>query len=88
MTPSSTSLSPDDFKPADTLFNRVLDLKSRMADNFLQFHWDKAEVLVIGPEGERERNFYQSYMSRNHLFDSDLNFIPHVRHHEYCVLLF
>lgn len=32
----------------------TLDIKSRMAENYLQLNQDKTEVLVIVPEGERE----------------------------------
>lgn len=52
---SCTLRSPDDTRPLDALFNCILDVKSWMADNFLQLNKDKTEVLVIGPEGQRER---------------------------------
>ena len=48
------AVSPDDTRPLDALFNYILDIKSWMAANFLQLNQDKTEVLVIGPEGQRE----------------------------------
>ena len=52
------AVSPDDTGPLDALFNCILDIKSWMAANFLQLNQDKTEVLVIGPEGQREKLFY------------------------------
>lgn len=52
-TPLSIAVSPDDLEPIDSLFNCIL--KSWMADTCLQLNQEKAEVLVIGPEGEREK---------------------------------
>lgn len=49
------SVSPDDTRPMDALFNCILDIKSWMAENFLQLNQDKTEVLVIGPEAQREK---------------------------------
>lgn len=51
----SIPVSPDDLEPIDSLFNCILDLKSWMADTCLQLNQEKAEVLVIAPEGEREK---------------------------------
>ena len=48
-------MSPDDTGPIDVLFNCILDIKTWMAANFLQLNQDKTEVLVIGPEGQKER---------------------------------
>ena len=58
-----------------------------MAENFLQLNQDKTEVLVIGPEGKREKllpklnAFKDSQCVKNLgvLFDSELDFIPHIR---------
>lgn len=33
----------------------MIDLKSWIAENFLQLNQGKTEVLVIGPEGEKEK---------------------------------
>ncbi len=49
------AVSPDDTGPSDTLFNCILDIKSWMAEDFSQLNQDKTEVLIIGPEGKRER---------------------------------
>ncbi|KAK7885918.1 hypothetical protein WMY93_025539 [Mugilogobius chulae] len=49
------SMSPDDTRSMDALFNCILDIKSWMAENFLQLNQDKTEVLVIGPEAQREK---------------------------------
>lgn len=38
--------SPDDLEPIVTLFICIPDLKSWMAENFLQLNQDKTEVLV------------------------------------------
>ena len=45
-------VSPDDTGPLDAPFNCILDIKSA---NFLQLNQDKTKVLVIGPEGQREK---------------------------------
>uniref|UniRef100_A0A8C6SBV1 Reverse transcriptase domain-containing protein n=1 Tax=Neogobius melanostomus TaxID=47308 RepID=A0A8C6SBV1_9GOBI len=49
------SMSPDDTRPMDALFNCILDIESWMTENFLQLNQDKTEVLVIGPEAQREK---------------------------------
>uniref|UniRef100_A0A8C8DHB1 Reverse transcriptase domain-containing protein n=1 Tax=Oryzias sinensis TaxID=183150 RepID=A0A8C8DHB1_9TELE len=81
------AVSPDDLEPVNTLLNCILDIKLWMAENFLQLNQDKTEVLIIGPEDKREmiipklRNFKSSQCVRNLgvLFDSELNFTPHIR---------
>ncbi|KAK7891097.1 hypothetical protein WMY93_023060 [Mugilogobius chulae] len=83
------SMSPDDTRPMDALFNCILDIKSWMAENFLQLNQDKTEVLVIGPEAQREKllsklqtqSFNPSSQVRNLgvIFDSELTFIPHIK---------
>ncbi|XP_029938415.1 uncharacterized protein LOC115381268 [Salarias fasciatus] len=81
------AVSPDDSGPIETLFNCISDIKSWMAVNFLQLNQDKTEVLVIGPEGQREkilpklRDFKpaQSVKNLGVIFDSELNFIPHIK---------
>ncbi len=55
------AVSPDDTGPIDTLFNCILDIKSWMAVNFLQLNQDKTEVLVIGPEGQKEKLLSKLY---------------------------
>ena len=49
------AMSPDNTGQIDALFNCTVDIKSWMAVHFLQLNQDKTEVLVIGPEGQRER---------------------------------
>ena len=49
------AMSPDDTGPFDSLLNCILDLKSWMAEHFLQLNQDKTEVLIMGPEGKREK---------------------------------
>uniref|UniRef100_A0A3B3H962 Reverse transcriptase domain-containing protein n=1 Tax=Oryzias latipes TaxID=8090 RepID=A0A3B3H962_ORYLA len=81
------AVSPDDLEPVNTLLNCILDIKLWMAENFLQLNQDKTEVLIIGPEDKREmilphfHNFKPSQCVRNLgvLFDSELNFIPHIK---------
>ena len=81
------AVSPDDTGPLDTLFNCILDIKSWMAANFLQLNQDKTEVLVIGPEGQREKlltnlqDLKPSKTVKNLgvIFDSELSFIPHIK---------
>jgi len=81
------AVSPDDTGPIDALFNCILDIKSWMAENFLQLNQDKTEVLVIGPEGQREKllpklqDFKPSQYVKNLgvIFDSELSFIPHIK---------
>ncbi|XP_073349448.1 uncharacterized protein [Pagrus major] len=81
------AVSPDDTGPIDALFNCILDIRSWMAANFLQLNQDKTEVLVIGPEGQREKllpklqDFKPSKSVKNLgvIFDSDLTFIPHIK---------
>ena len=81
------AMSPDDMEPIDCLLNCILDIKSWMAENFLQLNQDKTEVLIIGPEGKREKllpklnAFKHSQYIKNLgvLFDSELDFIPHIR---------
>uniref|UniRef100_A0A671TXF6 Reverse transcriptase domain-containing protein n=1 Tax=Sparus aurata TaxID=8175 RepID=A0A671TXF6_SPAAU len=81
------AVSPDDMGPIDSLLNCILDIESWMAENFLQLNQDKTEVLIIGPEGKREKllpklnAFKHSQCIKNLgvLFDSELDFIPHIR---------
>ncbi|MDG2555395.1 reverse transcriptase domain-containing protein, partial [Vibrio parahaemolyticus] len=81
------AVSPDDTGPIDALFNCILDIKSWMAVNFLQLIQDKTEVLVIGPEGQREKllpklqdfKSTQSVKKLGMIFDSELCFIPHIK---------
>uniref|UniRef100_A0A672IAL3 Reverse transcriptase domain-containing protein n=1 Tax=Salarias fasciatus TaxID=181472 RepID=A0A672IAL3_SALFA len=81
------AVSPDDSGPIETLFNCISDIKSWMAVNFLQLNQDKTEVLVIGPEGQREkilpklRDFKPAQLVKNLgvIFDSELSFIPHIK---------
>ena len=83
------SMSPDDTRPMDALFNCIQDIESWMAENFLQLNQDKTEVLVIGPEAQREKllpklqslSFSPSPQVRNLgvIFDSELTFIPHIK---------
>ena len=40
------AVSPDDTGPIDSLLNCILDIKSWMAENFLQLNQDKTEVLI------------------------------------------
>ena len=83
------AVSPDDTGPIDALFKCILDIKSWMAENFLQLNQDKTEVLVIGPEALREKlNFKLEALSLNPsenvknlgvVFDSNLTFERHIR---------
>uniref|UniRef100_A0A8C6LGB2 Reverse transcriptase domain-containing protein n=1 Tax=Nothobranchius furzeri TaxID=105023 RepID=A0A8C6LGB2_NOTFU len=83
------SVSPDDSRSMDALFNCILDIESWMAENFLQLNQDKTEVLVIGPEAQREKllpklqslSFNPSEQVKNLgvIFDSELTFIPHIK---------
>ena len=81
------AVSPDDTGPIDALFNCILDIKSWMAENFLQLNQDKTEVLVIGPEGQREKllpklqDFKPTKFVKNLgvILDSELNFLPHIK---------
>ncbi len=84
------AVSPDDTGPIDALFKCILDIKSWMAENFLQLNQDKTEVLVIGPEALREKlNFKLEALALNSsengknlgvVFDSNLTFEHHIRH--------
>ena len=68
----------------------ILDIKSWMAENFLQLNQDKTEVLIIGPEAQREKllsklqafSLCPSLQVKNLgvIFDSELGFIPHIKH--------
>lgn len=81
-------MSPDDTRPMDALFNCILDIKSCMAENFLQFDLDKTEILVIDPEAQREKllpklqslsfNPFLQVRNLGVIFDSELTFIPHI----------
>uniref|UniRef100_H2MGD2 VWFA domain-containing protein n=1 Tax=Oryzias latipes TaxID=8090 RepID=H2MGD2_ORYLA len=51
------AMSPDDTKPIEALFKCILDVKLWMANNFLQLNQEKTEILVIGPEAKREKQF-------------------------------
>uniref|UniRef100_A0A3P9JXN4 Reverse transcriptase domain-containing protein n=1 Tax=Oryzias latipes TaxID=8090 RepID=A0A3P9JXN4_ORYLA len=83
------AMSPDDTRPIEALFNCILDVKFWMANNFLQLNQDKMEILVIGPEAKREKQFLKlqelslsnSETVRNLgvIFDSKLTFIPHIK---------
>uniref|UniRef100_A0A3P9LLY4 Metalloendopeptidase n=1 Tax=Oryzias latipes TaxID=8090 RepID=A0A3P9LLY4_ORYLA len=63
----------------------TLDIKSWMAENFLQPNQDKTEVLVINSEGKREivlskelQNFSVCEKPGCY-FDSEMNFIPQIK---------
>ena len=81
------AVSPDDMGPTDSLLNCILDIKSWMAENFSQLNQDRTEVLIIGPEGKREKllpklnAFKHSQCIKNLgvLFYSELDFLPHIR---------
>ena len=49
------AVSPDDTEPIDSLLDCILDIKSWMAENFLQLNQDITEVFIIGLEGKREK---------------------------------
>lgn len=84
------AVSPDDTGPIDALFNCILDIKSWMAENFLQLNQDKTELLVIGPEAMREKlNFKLEALALKPsdnvknlgvVFDSNLTFEHHIKH--------
>ena len=81
-----TAVSPDDTGPLDTLLNCILDIKSWMAANFLQLNQDTTKVLVIGPEGQREKLLTlqdlkpsKTVKTLGVIFDSELSFIPHIK---------
>uniref|UniRef100_A0A3B3C1C6 Reverse transcriptase domain-containing protein n=1 Tax=Oryzias melastigma TaxID=30732 RepID=A0A3B3C1C6_ORYME len=81
------AVSPDDEESVNVLLNCILDIKSWMAENFLQLNQDKTEVLVIGSEDKREfvlsklKNYKTSQCVRNLgvIFDSEFNFIPQIK---------
>uniref|UniRef100_A0A8C6KAZ9 Reverse transcriptase domain-containing protein n=1 Tax=Nothobranchius furzeri TaxID=105023 RepID=A0A8C6KAZ9_NOTFU len=83
------SVSPDDTRPMDALFNCILDIKSWMAENFLQLNQDETEVLVISPEAQREKllpklqslslNPSSQVKNLGVTFDSELTFILHIK---------
>ena len=83
------AVSPDDTGPMDTLLKCIADIKSWMANNFLQLNQDKTEVLVIGPEAHREKlNFKLKALAFNTpeqvknlgvILDSKLNFNAHIK---------
>ena len=84
------AVSPEDTGPIDSLFNCILDIKSWMAENFMQLNQDKTEVLVIGPEAMREKlNFKLETLALKPsdkvknlgvVFDSNLTFEHHIKH--------
>lgn len=51
------AVSPDGFGQIINLFNCISDIKSWIAENFLQLNQDKTEVLIIGLEAQRESNW-------------------------------
>ncbi|XP_074533220.1 uncharacterized protein LOC141796151 [Halichoeres trimaculatus] len=83
------SMSPDDTGPIDALFNCILDIKSWMAENFLQLNQGKTEVLIIDPKAQGEKLFSKlqtlsltpcnQVKNLGVIFDSELNFIPHIK---------
>uniref|UniRef100_A0A8C7WUK6 Reverse transcriptase domain-containing protein n=1 Tax=Oryzias sinensis TaxID=183150 RepID=A0A8C7WUK6_9TELE len=78
------AMSPDDTRPLEALFNCILDGKLWMANNFLQLNQEKTEIIVIGPEAKREKQFLKlQELSLSHsetisnlgvIFDSKLTF--------------
>uniref|UniRef100_A0A8C6NKQ1 Reverse transcriptase domain-containing protein n=1 Tax=Nothobranchius furzeri TaxID=105023 RepID=A0A8C6NKQ1_NOTFU len=83
------SVSPDDTRPVDTPFNFIFDIKTWKAENFLQLNQDKTEVLVIGPEAQREKllpklqslslNPSSQVKNLGVIFYSELTFIHHIK---------
>uniref|UniRef100_A0A3P9IWS2 Reverse transcriptase domain-containing protein n=1 Tax=Oryzias latipes TaxID=8090 RepID=A0A3P9IWS2_ORYLA len=81
------AVSPDDMGPIDDLLSCVLDIETWMGETFLKLNQDKTDILIVGPEAERER--VQSYLSTFNLnvcnkvknlgviLDADLNFEAH-----------
>ena len=67
----------------------ILDIKSWMAENFLQLNQDKTEILIIDPKAQGEKllstlqtmSLTPSNQVKNLgvIFDSELNFIPHIK---------
>lgn len=49
------ALFPEDTGAINTMYECILDIKSWMAENFLQLIQGKTEVSVIGPVGKREK---------------------------------
>ncbi len=83
------AVSPDDPGQVDTLLKCILDIESWMANNFLGLNQDKTQVLVIGPEVQREKlnvrlkstsfNPREQVKNLGVIFDHDLSFKPHIR---------
>jgi dsDNA-binding SOS-regulon protein len=48
------SVSPEDFSSTDKLLDRISDLNTLMAHNFLHLNQDKTEVLIIGAKAQRK----------------------------------
>ena len=75
------AVSPDDLEPVDVLLNCILNIRSWMAENFLQLNQDKTEVLIFGPENKREmilpklQNFKSSQCVRTWVFFSTPSWI-------------
>ena len=80
------AVSPDDLEPVNILLKCISDIKTLMAENFLQLNQDKTEVLSIGHE-DRRKIILPKLQTLNLLnvknlgvfFDSELDFIPHIR---------
>uniref|UniRef100_A0A8C7WRW4 Reverse transcriptase domain-containing protein n=1 Tax=Oryzias sinensis TaxID=183150 RepID=A0A8C7WRW4_9TELE len=76
-----------DEESVNTLLKCILDIKSWMAENFLQLNHDKTEVLVISSEDKKEivlsklKNYKTSQCVRNlgFIFYSEMNFIPQIK---------
>lgn len=58
------TVSPGDTGPIDSPLNCMLDIQSWMAENY-QLNQDKPEVLVVGPEGKREKLLLKNYKVLN-----------------------
>uniref|UniRef100_A0A3B3CU78 Reverse transcriptase domain-containing protein n=1 Tax=Oryzias melastigma TaxID=30732 RepID=A0A3B3CU78_ORYME len=82
------AVSPDEPTATNKLINCINDIKDWMAANFLKLNKDKTEIMIIGPEADRERarlkcqNFGMDVTSSAKnlgvVFDADLNFKQHI----------
>lgn len=81
------SLTAGEYEPVDSLCHCIKQVTAWMQNNFLQLNSDKTEVIIFGPQKQRERvsSYLEFLKPKNQvrnlgvIMDSDLDFNSHIK---------